>query len=204
MGAGVNQAVFGHIHRPGQNIRGHIAHQRDLAGLRDVLPLCSENSVVGAVVEIPGLRVQNQVLLAGDVGMVFVRRGGGNIHSPVLFGFFRGDFRKITGNGIVRLSALPHQVQGDHGELAGGPGLEEEELVPRRDGQNPAQLVLGLVKDLLENGGAVAHLHDRHAGTPVVGDLRPGPLQGGQGEHGGSGGKVVDTFRHGGQPLSQM
>ena len=65
LGAGEDQAELAHIHRAGEDVRGHVAGQGHGAGLGDVLPLGALNGVVGAVVEIGGIGVQLQLLLGG-------------------------------------------------------------------------------------------------------------------------------------------
>ena len=67
-------------------------------------------------------------------------------------------------------------------------------MVVLRNVHQPAQLVLSLLEDFQKGLGAVAHLHHGHTGTPIVGYFRPGALQRGQREHGGTGGKIINTL----------
>ena len=83
--------------------------------------------------------------------MVPVAGVGGDVHGAVFLGLFGGNGGEVAGDGVIRLAGAAHQVQGDHGELAGGPGLEEQDLVLVGHIHQPAQLLLGLRKDLHEN-----------------------------------------------------
>ena len=62
-------------------VGGHVAHDGHAPGFWHILPLSAVDGVVGAVVEIAGLRVQLQLILGGDVGVVFVLAGGGQVGS---------------------------------------------------------------------------------------------------------------------------
>ena len=145
--AGVDDAEFGQVHRAGENVRGHITHQGHSARLRNVLPLGAVNGVIGAVVEVAGLRVQLQLLLGGDVGVVPVPGVGGDVHHAVLFGLLHGDGGEVACNGVIRLPGAAHQVQRDHGELAGGAGLEQKDPIAVGHPHQAAQLFLGLLKN---------------------------------------------------------
>ena len=191
---GEDDAVLGHVHRAGEDVGGHVAHDGHAARLGDVLPLGAVDGVVGAVIEIAGLRVQLQLTLLGNVGVVFVGGGCGQMDLAVLLRLLVGDVGEVAGHGVVGLAGGPDEVQGRHGELGGGAALEEEDLVSLQHVEQGAQLGLGVVKDLLEHLGAVTHLHDGHAGALVVCDLGSCPLQYLQRQHGRAGGKVVNTF----------
>ena len=149
--SGVDDAEFGQVHRPGEDVRGHIAHQGHIPRLGDILPLGAVNGIVGAVVEVAGLRVQLQLVLGGDIGVVPVPGVGGNIHRTVLFGLLHGDGGKIARDGVVRLPGAAHQVQRDHGELAGGASLEQKDPIAVGHLHQTAQLFLGLLKNLQKN-----------------------------------------------------
>ena len=159
LGPGVDQAVFGHVHRAGENVRGHIAHQGHIAHLGHILPLGAVNSVVGAVVEVAGRGVQLQLLLGGDIGVIPVGGVGGDVHSAVLLGLLHGQVGEVARHGVVGLPLLPHQIQGDGGELAGSAGLEEQRLIALWDVHDPAELLLSLGVDLHESLRSVTHLH---------------------------------------------
>jgi hypothetical protein len=60
--------------------------------------------------------------------------------------------------------------------------------------EQPDEIGFGVVKDLLEHLGTMAHFHHRHAASLVVGDLRARALQHLEGQHGRAGGKVIDTL----------
>ena len=118
--------------------------------------------------------------------MLAVLGGGGDVHRAVLLGLLHGQVGKVAGDGVVCLAGLADEIQGDHAKLHGAAALKEENLVPLGHTQEPAELFLGFVKNLEEHLGAVAHLHDGHAGAAVVGDLRHSPLEHLQRKHGGT------------------
>ena len=144
--------------------------------------------------EIAGLRVQLQLILGGDVGVVFVLAGGSQVDLAVLLGLFVGDVGKVAGDGVVRLSRLSDQVQGHHGELAGGAPLEEKHPVVVRHVEQPDKIGLGVLKNLIIDFRSVTHLHDGHTRPLIVGDLRPGTGEHFQRQHGRARGKIVDAF----------
>ena len=83
--------------------------------------------------------------------MVAVAGGGGDVHGAVLGGLLVGDVGEVAGDGVVGLAVGAHQVQGNHGELAGGAGLQKQDLIAVGHIHQAAQLVLGLVKNLLKD-----------------------------------------------------
>ena len=92
--------------------------------------------------------------------------------------------------------AVFHQVHGDHGELECGAALDEQHLVVVGDVHQVPQILLRLIDDLLEDGGAMAHLHDAHTGTPVVHHLVPDLLQDRLRHGGGTGREIENTIVH--------
>ena len=159
LGSGIEDAILGHVYGHGQNVGGHVAHQRHIAGFGDIVPLGAVDGVVGAVVEVAGLRVQLDLLLAGDVAVIPVGRGDSQVNLAVLLSLFISKVGEVSGDGIIRLSGLADEVEGDHGELSGRSGLEKQDLIPLRHIHQPAQLILGLLKNLHKDLRAVTHLH---------------------------------------------
>ena len=177
MGAGVDDAIPAHIHRLAQNVGRHIGHQGNAAGLRDVVPLGTEDGVIGAVVEVPGVRAELQLLLGGDTGVIAVAGIRGHIDGTVFCRFLAGDFGEVAGDGVVRLAVFPHQIQRNHGKLGRRAALEKQNFVGVRYLQKPLQICLRLVKNLLIDGGAVAHLHDGHSAAVIIQQLARGDFK---------------------------
>ena len=73
-------------------------------GLGDVLPLGAVDGVVGAVVEVAGLGIQLQLVLGGDIGVVLVGGGGGQVDLAVLLGLLIGDVGEVAGDSVVGLA----------------------------------------------------------------------------------------------------
>ena len=149
--AGEDDAVFAYIHRAGENVRGHVAYNGDGPGVGDVLPLGAVDGVVGTVVEVAGVGGQLELLLSGDIAVVAVAGISGDIHGAVLGGLLGGDAGEVAGDRVVSLAVGAHQVQRDHGELAGSTGLQKQDLIAVGHIHQAAQLLLGLVKNLLKD-----------------------------------------------------
>ena len=192
LGPGVDQAVAAHIHRPGENVGGHIAHQGS-GGLRDILPLGAVDGVVGAIIEVFGIGTEGQLLLSGNAVMAGGGGVTGNMDAAIFFRLPGGLAGEVAGDGIVGAAALK-QVHGDGGKLQGGAALEKQNFMTVRHLHQGFQLLLGAVKNLLEQLAAVAHFHDGHAAAGIIQQLSPGLLQRRQGHHGGAGGKVIYIF----------
>ena len=194
LGTGEDDAVLAHVHGTGQDVGGHVADQRHAVGLRDVLPLGALDGVVGAVIEVGGVGAQLQVALGGDIGVLAVLGGGGDVDLTVLLGFLHGEVCEVAGHSVVGLAGLADQVHGDHAKLHGAATLQEQDFIALRHVHQLAELGLGVVKDLLEDLGAVAHLHDGHTGAVVVGDLSACTLEDLQRQHGRASGEVKYTI----------
>ena len=141
------------------------------------------NGLVLADVHIVCVFGNVQIIAVGDVAEVAVFAGGHHVYVTVLFRFGNRFLGPRAGLHIAG-HAVFHQVHGDHGELKCCAALDEQHFVVVRDVHQVPQILLGLVDDLLEDRGAVAHLHDAHSGAPVVHHFVPDLLQ--------------DRFRHGG------
>ena len=196
LSACVDDAILGHIHHTAGNVRGHIAHQGHVTGFGDVLPLRAIDGVICAVIKVACLRIQLQFTLGGNIGVVPVGRGGGQIDLAVLLSFFVSDVGKVAGHRIVRFACLADQVHGDGGELGGSAALEEQDLIILRNIHQTAEPLLGLVKNVLEYLGAMTHLHDGHPTAVVIGDLGTCFLQHLQRKHGRACGKIINTISH--------
>ena len=159
LGPGEDDAKLGHVHGHGQNVRGHVAHQGHVAGVGDIAPLGAIDGVVGAVIEVAGVLVQRQLVLGGNIAVILVLRGGGQVDLAVLFGLLISQIGEVAGDGVIRLTGLSDQVQRNHGELAGGTRLQKQDLIALRHIHQSAQLSLGLLKDLDKGLRAVTHLH---------------------------------------------
>ena len=80
--------------------------------------------------------------------MVAILRGGGQVNLAEFAGLLIGQVGEVARHRVVGLSGFADEVKGNHRELAGGAGLKEENLVSLRNPHNPAQLILGLLKNL--------------------------------------------------------
>ena len=89
--------------------------------------------------------------------------------------------------------ALAQQVQRHRSELPGGAALQEQHPVVVGDGEQLAQIRLGLLSDAGEGFTPMAHLHHRGAGTPPVQEFGLGLLENGRGHHGGAGAEIEGT-----------
>ena len=181
--AGVNHAVIGNVAGAGQEHGTLVADQQVPLGVGQLVPGYAVNGFVLADVHIVRVFGNVQIIAVGDVAEVAVLAGGHHVYVTVLFRFGNRFLGPRAGLHIAG-HAVFHQVHGDHGELKCCAALDEQHFVVVRDVHQVPQILLGLVDDLLEDRGAVAHLHDAHSGAPVVHHFVPDLLQ--------------DRFRHGG------
>ena len=154
------------------------------------------DGVVLADVDVIGIRADGQVGAVGDVGEGLVGGAGDRLGVDEACGLLIGLLGPLACDDVVGLARGPRQgaeVQRNGGELLGCAALQEQDLViPGYSGKG-AEIGLGLVEDGLEDGGAMAHLHDGLAGAPVIGHLRGALGEDLLGKDGGACGEVVDT-----------
>ena len=155
-------------------------------GVRNVFPLGAVDGIVGAVVEVGGILGDHQIALLGDVGVILILGAGGDDHLTVLFRLFGSQVGEVAGHGIGRLARSADKVQGNGGKLSRGAALHKQDLMGVGHLQQPFQIRLGLVENLLVYLTSVAHLHNGHAAAAVIGHFRRCLLKHGQGEHGGT------------------
>ena len=158
-------------------------------GVGELVPGDAVDGFILADVDIVGIGGNVQIGAVGNVAVVLILGGGGHDDFAVLFSLGNGLLGPGAGFDIHGLTVL-HQVPGNGGELQGGAALDEQDLVVVGNVHQVAQVGLGLVDDLLEDLGAMAHLHDAHAAAAVVHHLVTDLLQNGFRHHGGAGGEV--------------
>src|SRR4029079_11771960 len=78
---GVDEGEARDVRRPPEEVRGHVRDQRDRAHVRPGMPLRAEDGVVAGDVDIGRLRVQLELGLARDAGVVLVRYDVGAWHT---------------------------------------------------------------------------------------------------------------------------
>src|SRR5690606_16683521 len=66
LGAGIDHAELRHVHRTGQDVGGHVHHQRHVAHLGHPVELHATDGFVAAVVQVGGILRQLPVVLARD------------------------------------------------------------------------------------------------------------------------------------------
>ena len=189
---GPDQAVVGHVTGLGQEHGGLVGHQHVTLGVGQLVPGGAVDGLVLADVDVVGILGNVQIGAVGDVGEVLVGGGGDHLHLAVLLGLGNGLLGPCAGLHVAGLAVL-HQVHGHHGELQRTAALDEQHLVVVGNVHQLAQVCLGLVGDLLEHLGAVAHFHDAHAAAAVVHHLVADLLQHALRHHGGAGGEVKST-----------
>ena len=190
--ASPDQAVVRDVAGAGEEHGGLVGHQHMALGVGQLVPSGAVDGLVFADVDIIAVVGDVQIAAIGDVGEVLILGGGDDVHLAEFLGLGNGLLGPCAGFHIAGLTVL-HEVHGHHGELHGAAALNEQDLVVVRDVHQLAQVGLGLVGDLLEHLGAVAHLHDAHTAATVVHHLVPDLLQHGLRHHSGTGGEIECT-----------
>ena len=187
--AGKGDAELGDVVLLREDAGGQVRHQRHAAGLRQPGVARAVDRVVAADVEVVRVAAELRLVPVRDLRIADVLGGGNLLDVRVLLGLLDGQVGEVAGVDVVRLAGLVagQQVQRHLRELHGRAALQEEHLVVLGDAHERAQVRLGLCDDLLIHLGAVAHLHDGHAGVAVANQLLLRPLQHGQGQHRGAG-----------------
>ena len=194
LGPGEDQPEAGNIYRPGQDLRGHVAHQGHRAGLGHVVPGSAENGVVGAVIKVFRVGRELQLLLGRNPVKLSSGAVGSKVHTAVLPRLLGRDGREVPGDGVVRRVAGGGEIQGDHGKLQGAASLEEQYLMGIGHVQRRLQLGLGVVEDVQVLLTSMTHLHNGKPRPPIIHQLRGGTLQHRCGQHRRTGGKIKDLF----------
>ena len=190
--AGVDHAVVTDVAGLAQEHGGLVGHQYVALGVGQLVPGHAVDGLVLADVHIVGVLGDVQIGAVGDIAVILILGGGGYDDLAVLLSLGNGLLGPRAGLDVHGLAVL-HQVPRHSGELQGSAALDEQHLVVVGDVHQLAQIGLGLVDDLLEHLGAMAHLHDAHTAAAVVHHLVADLLQHGLRHHGGTGGEIKST-----------
>ena len=197
--AGVDHAEFGDVVDLGEDVGGHIRHQRDVAGVRHMVIARAVDGVVCGDVDVPGVRGE---CVVRDVGVVVLAGGAGDVDLAVLLGLHQRVVREVAGVDVVSLAAL-HQVQGHGGEHGGRAALQEHDLVALRHAHHVLKVRDGLLEDLQVHFRSVTHLHDGHARTAVAEQVLLYLFEHFSRKHGRAGREIVDAI-HRNKPPQQI
>ena len=197
--AGVDHAELGDVVDLGEDVGGHVRHQRDVAGVRHMVIARAVDGVVGGDVDVPGVRGEG---VGRDVGVVVLAGGAGDVDLAVLLGLHQRVVREVAGVDVVGLAAL-HQVHGDGGEHGGGAALQEHDLVALRHAHHVPQVRDGLLEDLQVHFRSMTHLHDGHARTAVTEQVLLYLFEHFSRKHGRAGREIVDAI-HRNKPPQQI
>ena len=187
---GIDDAVFRHVHRVREDLRGHVAHERHAAGLRHILPRRTEDRVVGAVIKILCLRRERELGLRRDAVKAGSLARCRDMHAAVLFRFLRGDIGKIAGHGVIGRVALGGQIERDHRKLERRAALQKQDLVRVRHGERLFELRFCRGKYIHKFPAAVAHLHHGETAAVIVQQFGCRRLQHLRRQYGRPGGEI--------------
>mmetsp|Transcript_14066 Transcript_14066/g.44188 ORF Transcript_14066/g.44188 Transcript_14066/m.44188 type:complete len:281 (-) Transcript_14066:42-884(-) len=193
----VDVGVLADVDRLGAEVGGHVRNERHGADVRRIAPLHAVHRLVGAVVDVRGLRVQLPSGLVGDAGEL---RGLGVARSlarAVLCGLLVRLLAPLPSDEVVRLRLRAEHVEGHRRELQRRAALREDHLVVGGHAQDVPQVLLRLAGDLHELLGTVRHLHDAHTTALVIDELFLDVLENLERHHAGTSREVVHTpIRH--------
>ena len=162
--AGVDETVVSHVAGLGEEHGALVGDQDVPLGVGELLVGQAVDGLVLADIDVVGILGNVQVGAVGDIAEVAVLGAGGDDDFAVLLGLGDGLLGPGTGLDIDGLAVL-HQVQGNGGKLQRGAALHEQNPIVIGDVHQVAQILYGLVHDLLEDLGAVRHFHDAHAAS---------------------------------------
>ena len=193
LNAAVDHAVIGYVAGLGEE-HGALVGNKDLAlGVGELLIGGAVDGLILADIDVIGVLADGQIGAIGDIAVVAVLAGCDKVDLAVLLRLGIGLLGPVAGDDVIG-NAVLHEVHGDHGELEGRAALDEHYLVVIGDVHEVAKILLGLVNDLLEDLGTVAHLHDAHAGAFIIHEVVTNALKHLLGEDGGTCGEVVNTI----------
>ena len=148
--ARVDHAVIGHVAGLGQEHGGLVGNKHMALGVGQLVPRHAVDRLVLADVDVIGVFGDIQIGAVGNIGIVLVLAGSGDDDLADLLGFRDGLLGPCAGLDVDGLAVL-HEVHGDHRELQRCTALNEQDLVVVGNAHEVAQILLGLVDDLLEN-----------------------------------------------------
>ena len=190
--AAVDQAVLRHVNGLGEEHAGHVGHQRDVAGVGKLRVARAVHRFVLADVDVVGVGGKRQTVNIGHVREVFVLGAGHAVGLAVQLRLLERLLRPVARHDVVGNLVL-HEVHRDGRELLRGAALQKQHAVVVGDVHEVADVLLSRFDDALERGGAVRHLHDRHARALVIEHFRSGRGQHLLGEHCRTGREIVHT-----------
>jgi len=195
LGAGVDDAEGCGVEGAREDVAGHIGDEGYVAGVGEGAELGAEDGVVGGEVAVGGVGVEVELVLGGDGAEDAVLFGGGG-DSGVGddFGFFDGFFAPGAGDYVVGGLVGGEEVHGGQCELEAGTALEEEYGVAVGEAHEFFDEGDGVVVDLVVFFASVAGFHDADAAVLEVEELIAGSFEGGEGQSGGTGVVIVDTW----------
>ena len=165
--AGVDQSEARHVDGFREEHRGLVGDEDVALGVGELRVARAIDGVVLADVDEARVVANGEVGNVGDVGELLIFRRCEDLGVAEDLGFFVGLICPVAGDDVVGLF-VRREVQEHRGEDERVAALEEQHGIVVRDVHERAEVGLGVVDDLLEDGGTVAHLVYRHAATAVV------------------------------------
>jgi hypothetical protein len=138
LGAGVEERVLRDVEGPAEDVGGGVADERDRADLGLRAPLGTEDRVVRRVVDVGGVRVELDLVLARDTGEALRLGRGGNLDAADLLGLLDGGLRPRPCDDVVGRAVGGQEVHRHHRELQRRAALQEQDLVPLGDAEDLA------------------------------------------------------------------
>ncbi len=186
----VDHAVARDVDGTRQDHRGHIGHQRHIAGVGNPVKFHAADGLIRRVVDVCGIRIQVPLLPGRNRGEAGRLRARGKVYVAEALGLCNRLLGPRARVDVVGLLAAAQQIHGHHGELGACSALEEKHLVVGGDVHELTQVRLRLFRNLHERLAAMTHLHHGHSRTLPVEHLLPSLLQHRLGQHRGTGTKV--------------
>ena len=188
--AGMDEAVLAHVDRLGEEHRALVRHEHVTLGVRQRVDAIAIHGLVLADVDEGGVIANVEVGEIGNPREVIALAVDEQLGVTQDLGLLVSLLGPAARDDVIGL-AIGGEVHEHRREEQRVATLQEEHLVVVRNGQQLAQIGLGLGDDLREGRRTMTHLHDGHAGALVIEHLARRLLQDLLGEYRRTGGEVV-------------
>ena len=151
------------------------------------------NRVVHADIDIVGIGSEILSLCLGNISEGLVGRRSDSFCVAVLLRFGKRLFRPLTGDDIVSLPALVHEVERNGGKLGRSTALKEKHLIVIGNIHQLTQKRFCAVNDRFVDFRTMRHFHNRLTAALIIEHFGGSFIQYGFGQHRRTCRKIIDS-----------